>query len=137
MCSSDLRVISPGGEKILDSGRFAATRKGPTPNTHPDGAAASMSGLAADLAEKLAQAINAARQNGAIGRAFSPHPGPFPKERENHLAAKSPTTDPVSSGRTGCLSWGRAADEVSVKNKSDCGRGEGKGDVRTAWIRIK
>jgi uncharacterized lipoprotein YmbA len=51
------RVLSPGGEKVLASGGFSATRKGPPPNSDPQGAAASMSGLAADLAEKLAQAI--------------------------------------------------------------------------------
>jgi len=51
------RVLSQGGEKVLASGRFSATRKGPPPNTEPGGAAASMSSLAADLADKLAQAI--------------------------------------------------------------------------------
>jgi uncharacterized lipoprotein YmbA len=51
------RVLSSGSQKVLASGRFSATRKGPPPNTDPQGAAASMSDLAADLAEKLAQAI--------------------------------------------------------------------------------
>ncbi len=50
------RVLSPGGEKVLASGRFSATRKGPSPNVNPQGAAASMSGLVADLAAKLVQA---------------------------------------------------------------------------------
>jgi len=51
------RVLSPRGEKVLASGRFEAARKGPPPNSDPQGAAASMSGLAADLTEKLAQVI--------------------------------------------------------------------------------
>jgi uncharacterized lipoprotein YmbA len=51
------RVLSPGGEKVIASGRFSATRKGPPPNVDPQGTAASMSGLAADLAEKLVQVI--------------------------------------------------------------------------------
>jgi uncharacterized lipoprotein YmbA len=51
------RVLSPGAEKVLASGRFSATRSGPPPNADAQGAAASMSNLAADLAEKLVQAI--------------------------------------------------------------------------------
>jgi hypothetical protein len=51
------RVLPPGAEKALASGRFSATRKGPSPNTDPAGAVASMSGLAADLAKKLVEAI--------------------------------------------------------------------------------
>jgi len=51
------RVFSPGGEKVLASGRFASTRKGPPPITDPGGAAASMSALAADLAQKLEETI--------------------------------------------------------------------------------
>jgi uncharacterized lipoprotein YmbA len=51
------RVLAPGPDKVLGSGRFSASRKGPPPNTNPQGAAASMSSLAADLAQTLAQAI--------------------------------------------------------------------------------
>jgi uncharacterized lipoprotein YmbA len=51
------RVLSPGGEKVLASGRFSATRQGPPPNKDPQGAAALMSALAAELAETLARAI--------------------------------------------------------------------------------
>jgi len=51
------RVLSPGGEKVLASGRFASTLKGPPPITDPGGAAASMSALAADLAQKLEETI--------------------------------------------------------------------------------
>ncbi len=51
------RVMSPGNEKVLASGRFSATRKGPAPNADPQGAAASLSGLVAELAGKLAQII--------------------------------------------------------------------------------
>lgn len=51
------RVVSAGNDKVLGSGAFSATRKGPAPNTDPQGATALMSGLAADLAQKLVQAI--------------------------------------------------------------------------------
>ena len=51
------RVLSPGGEKVLASGRFSATRQGPPPNKDPRGAAALMSALAAELAENLVRAI--------------------------------------------------------------------------------
>jgi uncharacterized lipoprotein YmbA len=53
------RLLSPGEEKDIASGRFSASRKGPPPNTDPLGAAALMSSLAGDLAEKLVSAINA------------------------------------------------------------------------------
>jgi len=53
------RLLSPGDEKVIASGRFSASRKGPPPNTDPLGAAALMSSLAGDLAEKLVSAINA------------------------------------------------------------------------------
>src|SRR5262249_47933265 len=51
------RVLSPGSEKAVASGRFSTTRKGPPPNTDPGGAAASLSGLVADLAERIVQDI--------------------------------------------------------------------------------
>ena len=51
------RVLSPGGEKVLASGRFSATRQGPPPNKDPRGAAALMSTLATELAENLVRAI--------------------------------------------------------------------------------
>jgi uncharacterized lipoprotein YmbA len=51
------RLLSPGDEKVIASGRFSASRKGPPPNTDPVGAATLMSNLAADLAETLARAI--------------------------------------------------------------------------------
>ena len=54
------RVLSPGGEKVLASGRFSATQQGPAPNKDPRGAAALMSALAAELAEDLARAIKRA-----------------------------------------------------------------------------
>jgi uncharacterized lipoprotein YmbA len=53
------RLLSPGDEKDIASGRFSASRKGPPPNTDPLGATAVMSSLAGDLAEKLVSAINA------------------------------------------------------------------------------
>jgi uncharacterized lipoprotein YmbA len=51
------RVNSPGGEKLIASGKFSATRNGTSPQTDPQGAVASMSALAADLAQELARAI--------------------------------------------------------------------------------
>jgi uncharacterized lipoprotein YmbA len=51
------RLVLPGGEKVLASGRFSATRKGPPPDKDPLGASNLMSHLASDLAEKLARAI--------------------------------------------------------------------------------
>ena len=50
-------VRSTGNERELGSGSFSAIRKGPAPNSDPQGATALLSGLAADLAHKLAQAI--------------------------------------------------------------------------------
>jgi uncharacterized lipoprotein YmbA len=51
------RLLSPGGEKVLASSKFSATRKGPPPDTDPLGASKLMSHLASDLAETLARAI--------------------------------------------------------------------------------
>jgi hypothetical protein len=51
------QVLSPDGEKVIASGRFSASRKGPSPSADPLGASALMSNLAADLAETLARAI--------------------------------------------------------------------------------
>jgi uncharacterized lipoprotein YmbA len=51
------RLLSPGDEKVIASGRFSVSRKGPPPNTDPLGAATLMSNLAAELAETLARAI--------------------------------------------------------------------------------
>lgn len=51
------RLLSPGGEKVLASGRFSSTRKGPPPDKDPLGASTLMSHLASDLAETLARAI--------------------------------------------------------------------------------
>ena len=51
------RILSPGGEKVLASGRFLSTRQGPPPNKDPRGAAALMSNLATELAETLVRAI--------------------------------------------------------------------------------
>jgi uncharacterized lipoprotein YmbA len=51
------RLLSHGGEKVLASGKFSATRKGPPPDKDPLGASNLMSHLASDLAETLARAI--------------------------------------------------------------------------------
>ncbi|HXS67263.1 MAG TPA: PqiC family protein [Candidatus Polarisedimenticolia bacterium] len=50
------RVMSNKGE-LIDSGRFSASRKGPSPKVDANGAAASMSALVADLSHTLAQVI--------------------------------------------------------------------------------
>ena len=64
------RLLSPGGEKVLASGKFSATRKGPPPNVDPLGASKLMSQLASDLAETLARAIkepkNLSSRNGQV-----------------------------------------------------------------------
>jgi uncharacterized lipoprotein YmbA len=57
------RVLSPDGRKVFASGRFTGTRKGPTPGENAQGAVSSMSSLAADLANKLAQAIKQRTNN--------------------------------------------------------------------------
>jgi uncharacterized lipoprotein YmbA len=51
------RVNAPGEDKVVASGKFSATRSGPSPDADPQGAVASMSALVADLARELAQAI--------------------------------------------------------------------------------
>lgn len=51
------RLVLPGGEKVLASGKFSGTRKGPPPDKDPLGASNVMSHLASDLAEKLAREI--------------------------------------------------------------------------------
>jgi uncharacterized protein len=51
------RVLSPGGEKLLRSGRFQASRQGPPPRENPDGASATLSSLLADLSRELAGAM--------------------------------------------------------------------------------
>jgi uncharacterized lipoprotein YmbA len=57
------RLLSPGDEKVIASGRFSASRKGPSPNTDPLGATALMSNLASDLAETLARAIKESKNS--------------------------------------------------------------------------
>lgn len=54
------RVLSSGGA-VLSSGRFSETRKGQSPLTNAGGAVSSMSGLAGDLAQKLAAEIKRVR----------------------------------------------------------------------------
>jgi len=51
------RVSAPEGGTVLASGRFSATHQGPSPETDPLGAAASMSALAGDLSREVARAI--------------------------------------------------------------------------------
>ena len=51
------RILSPGGEKTLKSGESHFAREGPSPETDPSGATATLSELAADFSRQLAQAI--------------------------------------------------------------------------------
>jgi uncharacterized lipoprotein YmbA len=51
------RITSPNGEKLLKAGHFHAARQGPSPQRHPQGATATLSGLLADLSRELAKAI--------------------------------------------------------------------------------
>lgn len=55
------RVLSPSGV-VISSGRFSETRKGQSPLVDPGKAVSSMSSLAGDLAEKLAQEIKQVRK---------------------------------------------------------------------------
>jgi uncharacterized lipoprotein YmbA len=54
------RLVAPGSEKVLVSGKFSASHTGPSPDNNPGGAAVSMSTLAADLSRELAKAIQVA-----------------------------------------------------------------------------
>jgi uncharacterized lipoprotein YmbA len=54
------RLVTPGSEKTVASGKFSATHTGPSPDNNPGGAALSMSTLAADLSRELAKAIQVA-----------------------------------------------------------------------------
>jgi len=58
------RLVLPGGDKILASGKFSASRKGPPPDKDPLGASNLMSHLASDLAEKLARALKEPKNSG-------------------------------------------------------------------------
>ncbi len=51
------RILSPGGEKVLQAGPCRVSRQGPPPGTDPQGATATLSELAAALARNVAQAI--------------------------------------------------------------------------------
>jgi hypothetical protein len=57
------RLLSPGHEKELKAGQFHAVHSGPAPESDPQGAAATMSELAADLSREIAQAVKAAAPN--------------------------------------------------------------------------
>jgi uncharacterized lipoprotein YmbA len=51
------RILSPGGGKTLKAGEIRLTRQGPSPDTDPSGAVATLSELAADLSRQLAEAV--------------------------------------------------------------------------------
>ena len=55
------RILAPGGEKILKAGEARLTRQGPSPDTAPSGAIATLSDLVADLSRQLAQALKETR----------------------------------------------------------------------------
>jgi uncharacterized lipoprotein YmbA len=57
------RVLSPGGETLIGSGRSRLVGEGPAPESDTSGAVATMSGLVGDLSRELAKAIQ-----GAAGR---------------------------------------------------------------------
>jgi uncharacterized lipoprotein YmbA len=54
------RILSPGGEKTLKAGETRLTHQGPSPDTSPSGAIATLSELVADFSRQLAQAIQEA-----------------------------------------------------------------------------
>jgi uncharacterized lipoprotein YmbA len=51
------RILSPGGEKTLKSGQTQLACPGPSPNTNPSGAVATLSELLAGLSRQVASAI--------------------------------------------------------------------------------
>jgi uncharacterized lipoprotein YmbA len=53
------RICSPGGGKVLKSGRFSSSQQGPSPGANPGGAVATLSGLLADFSRELAKAMKA------------------------------------------------------------------------------
>ena len=54
------RLLSAGHERELKAGQFRSVHTGPPPGSDPQGAAATMSELAADLSREMAEAIKAA-----------------------------------------------------------------------------
>ena len=51
------RILSPGGDKSLQSGECRLAREGPPPEPDPSGSIATLSGLMADFSRQLAQAL--------------------------------------------------------------------------------
>ena len=51
------RVLSPGGDKTLKAGESHFTRQGPTPDSNPSGAVATLSDLLADVSRQLTQVL--------------------------------------------------------------------------------
>jgi uncharacterized lipoprotein YmbA len=51
------RILAPGGEKTLRTGESRLSRQGPSPETNPSGAIATLSELVADLSRQLAQTL--------------------------------------------------------------------------------
>ena len=55
------RVLSPGGDKTLKSGRFRASHQGPHPKSDPQGAVSTLSELTGELGAEVAQAVASLR----------------------------------------------------------------------------
>ncbi len=51
------RVMAPGGEKTLKTGQCRLARQGPSPQTNPSGAVATLSDLLVELSRQLARAL--------------------------------------------------------------------------------
>jgi uncharacterized protein len=62
------RILSPGGEKILKAGQFNASREGAPPQTDPQGATATLSGLLADLGREMAEAMRGLANRSPAGQ---------------------------------------------------------------------
>lgn len=62
------RILSPGGEKVLEAVRSRLSREGPSPGTGASGAVATLSGLLADLSSQVAQALREATSDQAVLR---------------------------------------------------------------------
>jgi uncharacterized lipoprotein YmbA len=55
------RVLSPGGERVLKAGTCRFNRRGPSPDSDPAGAVATLSELVADLSRQLSEAVAASQ----------------------------------------------------------------------------
>jgi hypothetical protein len=51
------RIVSPGGEQVLEAGTSRLARQGPRPHDNASGAVMTLSALLADFSGQLAQAL--------------------------------------------------------------------------------